>query len=327
MLRNLLLDWSGTLVDDLPPVIGATNFVLEKHGRPTLTREEFRQKFRLPFTEFYEEHLPDIPLPDLEAAFHGRFVEIQDDVTPLPGLYEFLDFCRESGRRLFLLSSMKREHYEVQSAKLGLSHYFEHPYVGVMDKRAKIGEILDAHGLDRAETAFVGDMIHDVETARHGGVMSIAVLTGYDSIEKLTPSKPDVVVASLHELLRLLQYPGDRSLPDAIRIHGLEVQARIGVPDEERARPQKLVLDVVLESDFRGLGDNISRTTDYAAVAEWLRSQCASREVQLLETLAQELTAGLLANFPQISAASVEIRKFILPGTKDVSVRIRRERD
>ena len=25
MLRNLLLDWSGTLVDDLPPVIGATN--------------------------------------------------------------------------------------------------------------------------------------------------------------------------------------------------------------------------------------------------------------------------------------------------------------
>jgi len=158
-------------------------------------------------------------------------------------------------------------------------------------------------------------------------VMSIAVLTGYDSIEKLTPSKPDVVVASLHELLRLLQYPGDRSLPDAIRIHGLEVQARIGVPDEERARPQKLVLDVVLESDFRGLVDDISRTTDYAAVAEWLRSQCASREVRLLETLAQELTAGLLENFPQISATSVEIRKFILPGTKDVSVRIRRERD
>jgi ADP-ribose pyrophosphatase YjhB (NUDIX family) len=49
-------------------------------------------------------------------------------------------------------------------------------------------------------------MIHDVETARHGGVMSIAVLTGYDSIEKLTPSKPDVVVSSLHELRRLLMH-------------------------------------------------------------------------------------------------------------------------
>jgi len=326
MLRNLLLDWSGTLVDDLPPVIGATNFVLEKHGRPTLTREEFRQKFRLPFTEFYEEHLPDIPLPDLEAAFHGRFVEIQDDVTPLPGLYEFLDFCRESGRRLFLLSSMKREHYEVQSAKLGLSRYFEHPYVGVMDKRAKIGEILDTHGLDRDETAFVGDMIHDVETARHGGVMSIAVLTGYDSIEKLTPSKPDVVVASLHELRRLLQSPGEVSLPDAIRINGLEVQARIGVPDEERAQPQKLVLDVVLESDLRGLGDDISRTTDYASVAEWLREECARRKVRLVETLAEELASGILERFPRIDAVMLQIRKFILPATRDISVRIRRTR-
>ena len=326
MLRNLLLDWSGTLVDDLPPVIGATNFVLEKHGRPTLTREEFRQKFRLPFTEFYEEHLPDIPLPELEAAFHGRFVEIQDDVTPLPGLYEFLDFCRESGRRLFLLSSMKREHYEVQSAKLGLSHYFEQPYVGVMDKRAKIADILDNHGLDRAETAFVGDMIHDVETARHGGVMSIAVLTGYDSIEKLTPSKPDVVVASLHELRRLLQYPGAGSAADTIRINGLEVQARVGVPDEERAQPQKLVLDVVLESDFRGLGDDIARTTDYAAVADWLRAECARREVRLVETLAEDLAAGLLEKFIRIDAATLEIRKFILPQTRNVSVRIRRQR-
>ena len=326
MLRNLLLDWSGTLVDDLPPVIGATNFVLEKHGRPPLSREEFRQKFRLPFTEFYEEYLPDIPLHELDAAFHGHFVTIQDDVTPLPGLYEFLDFCRESGRRLFLLSSMKREHYEVQSAKLGLAHYFEHPYVGVLDKRAKIGEILEMHGLDRDETAFVGDMIHDVETARHGGVMSIAVLTGYDSIEKLTPSKPDVVVSSLDALRKLLQDPRQMNAgPDSIRINGLEVQVRIGVPDEERAEPQKLVIDVVMESDFRGMADDIARTTDYAAVAAWLKEECARREWRLLETLAEDLAAGLLSRFPRVRAVTLQIRKFVLPQTRDVSVTLRRE--
>jgi phosphoglycolate phosphatase len=195
-----------------------------------------------------------------------------------------------------------------------------------MDKRAKIGEILATHGLDRGETAFVGDMIHDVETARHGGVMSVAVLTGYDSIEKLTPSKPDVVVASLHELRRLLQSPGNGSAPDVIRINGLEVRTCIGVSDEERAQPQKLLLDVALESDFRGLGDDIARATDYAAAAEWLRSECACREVRLLETLAESLAAGLLERFPRVSAANIEIRKFVLPETRDVSVRIRRER-
>lgn len=328
MLRNLLLDWSGTLVDDLPPVIGATNYVLEKYGRPPLSREEFRREFRLPFTDFYDEHLPDVPLPELDAAFHGRFIEIQDDVTPLPGLYEFLDFCRESGRRLFLLSAMKREHYEVQSGKLGLAEYFEHPYVGVSDKRAKIVEVLETHGLARDETAFVGDMIHDVEAARCGGVMSIAVLTGYDTIEKLTPSRPDVIVTSLDALRRLLQDPRGISGKggDAIRINGLEVQARIGVGDEERAHPQKLVLDVVLETDFRGLRDEIGRATDYAEVAAWLTAQCGRREVRLLETLAEELAAGILAEFSRVASAVVEIRKFVLPETESVSVRVRRGR-
>lgn len=328
MLRNLLLDWSGTLVDDLPPVIGATNYVLEQFGRSPLTRDEFRRHFRLPFTEFYEEFLPDVPLPDLDALFHRRFVEIQDEVTPLPGLYEFLDFCRASGRRLFLLSSMKQEHFDVQSEKLGLRHYFEHPYAGVIDKRAKIGSILETHGLARGETAFVGDMIHDVETARHGGVMSIAVLTGYDSIEKLTPSKPDVVVSSLDALRRLLQDPRDlaRGAADAIRIHGLEVRTCIGVGDDERSRPQRLVLDVVLETDFRGAQDDIDRATDYATVAAWLTAECARREVRLLETLAEDLVAGLLQGFPRVEAVVLEIRKFVLPDTECVSVRIGRSR-
>jgi phosphoglycolate phosphatase len=325
MLRNLLLDWSGTLVDDLPPVIGATNFVLEKYGRPPLSREEFRRHFRLPFTEFYEEFLPDVPLVELDALFHSRFVEIQDEVAPLPGLYEFLDFCRDSGRRLFLLSSMKQEHFDVQSEKLGLRDYFEHPYAGVIDKRAKIGAVLETHGLERRETAFVGDMIHDIETARHGGVMSIAVLTGYDSLEKLTPARPDVVVSSLDALRRLLQDPWHTG-GDRIRINALRVLARIGVPDEERAAPQKLSIDVIMESDFRGLDDDLARTTDYAAVAAWLKAECARREVKLLETLAEDLAAGLLEGFPQIRAVDLEVRKFVLPDTRDVSVRVRRAR-
>jgi dihydroneopterin aldolase len=168
-------------------------------------------------------------------------------------------------------------------------------------------------------------MIHDIETARHGGVMSIAVLTGYDSLEKLTPARPDVVVSSLDALRRLLQDPWHTG-GDRIRINALRVLARIGVPDEERAAPQKLSIDVVMESDFRGLDDDLARTTDYAAVAAWLKAECARREVKLLETLAEELAAGLLEGFPQIRAVDLEVRKFVLPDTRDVSVRVRRAR-
>lgn len=204
MIRNLLLDWSGTLVDDLGPVLKATNAIFRDFERKELTLDEFRRHFRLPFTEFYAEFLPEATLEGLESLYERFFAGLHDEVELLPGARDFLEFCRRSGRRIFLLSTIKASHYDVQAARLGVKDSFEHAYVEVMDKREKIREILATHSLDPAETAFVGDMVHDIETAHHGGVTSIAVLTGFDPLEKLATAKPDVVIRELSALQRLL---------------------------------------------------------------------------------------------------------------------------
>ena len=204
MLRNLLLDWSGTLADDLGPVLKATNAIFRDFGRRELTLEEFRRHFRLPFTEFYAELLPEATLEGLEALYMRFFAGLNDEVELLPGAREFLDFCRRSGRRIFLLSTIKATHFDAQAGRLGVRDVFDHPYVEIMDKREKIREILATHDLDPAETAFVGDMVHDIETARHGGVTSVAVLTGFDPLEKLASAKPDVIVTGLPVLQALL---------------------------------------------------------------------------------------------------------------------------
>lgn len=204
MIRNLLLDWSGTLADDLGPVLKATNLIFREYGRRDLTREEFRTHFRLPFSEFYAELLPEATIEGLEPLYEKFFSGLHDEVELLPGAREFLDFCRRSGRRIFLLSTIKALHFDAQAGRLGVREAFEHPYVGVMDKREKIREILATHDLAPGDTAFVGDMVHDIETARHGGVTSIAVLTGFDSLEKLAPARPDVIVTGLPALQRLL---------------------------------------------------------------------------------------------------------------------------
>jgi 8-oxo-dGTP pyrophosphatase MutT (NUDIX family) len=86
----------------------------------------------------------------------------------------------------------------------GFRHHFEATYSGVLDKREIIHQILETHGLAPAETAFVGDMTHDVETARHGGISSIAVLTGYNHAEILAAVRPDLTVPDLGVLRGLL---------------------------------------------------------------------------------------------------------------------------
>ena len=204
MIRNVIFDWSGTLADDLRPVLQATNSIFREYGRKELSVEEFRIHFRLPFGPFYSQFLPEATAEGLEVLYEKFFAGMQGEIALLPGAVEFLDFCDATGRRKFLLSTIKAAHFETQATRLGVATRFEHPYVQVMDKREKIREILATHSLVPAETMFVGDMVHDIETARHGGVMSVAVLTGFDSLEKLSPAKPDVIVQNLTALQLLM---------------------------------------------------------------------------------------------------------------------------
>ncbi len=209
MIRNILLDWSGTLVDDLPAVWETTNHVFRLAGVRELTLEEFRAEFSLPFPDYYRRVLPThVPVERLETWFHDRFRQVQGSIRELPRARDFLEFCRRTGFRLFLLTTVPEEHFRVQSAANGFDQYFEHLYLGIRDKRQKIGEILATHRLRPDETVFVGDMQHDIDTAHQGGIRSCAVLTGYNGLDQLRASRPDLVVEHLGELRRLLEQSG-----------------------------------------------------------------------------------------------------------------------
>jgi len=205
VIRNIIFDWSGTLVDDLPAVWKATNYVLTQAERQEMTLEQFRAEFCLPFNLFYDRHVPHVKLAQLEEWFHSRFREVQDSVCELPHARDFLEFCRSKRLRTFLLSTVHRDHFAVQSATTGFGQYLERPYLNVWDKRKKIHEILAENKLDPDETLFIGDMQHDIETARHGGIHSCAVLTGYNTLEQLRAAQPDVIVEHLRELRDILE--------------------------------------------------------------------------------------------------------------------------
>jgi len=214
VIRNIIFDWSGTLVDDLPAVLKASNFVLTQAGRPEMSLEQFRAEFSLPFTKFYDRHTPHIPMPQLEEWFHAEFKRAQTSVCELPHAREFLNFCRSKKIRMFLLSTVHADHFAVQCRNNGFDAYLEKPYTDVWDKRQKIHEILEENKLRPDETLFIGDMQHDIETARHGGIHSCAVLTGYNTLDQLRAVQPDVIVEHLGELRRIFELNDLRLKPD-----------------------------------------------------------------------------------------------------------------
>lgn len=113
---------------------------------------------------------------------------------------------------------------------------------------------------------------------------------------------------------------------DRIDLHGLGLVSHIGVPDEERAVPQRLEVDVALwpSSPLAGLKDDVSRTINYYDVAVACRDEALRCERKLIETLAEDLCRLLLQRWP-LALVRVRLQKFILPDTRAVSVTLTRQ--
>ena len=112
-----------------------------------------------------------------------------------------------------------------------------------------------------------------------------------------------------------------------ISIVDLEVFYRVGVPDAERAQPQRLLLTIEMESDFSAAAtsDSIVDTIDYYAVTQKLLKFGESREWKLIEKLAADIAGLILAEFKP-PAVTVEVKKFIIPQARHVAVSLTRAR-
>ena len=321
MFRNILFDWSGTLCDDLSLTLQATNYVISRYGLPELDRAAFRAEFQLPYPAYYSWKTPGVPIEELEE--HYRHILNSPEAVPvtvLPHARAFLDFCKARGIRCFILSSMDSHAFARQSRELGVYDYFEGIHTGILNKEAHIHTLLARHGLRAADTAFIGDMQHDMKAAHAAGVCAIGVLTGYNNAAQLHEAEPDLVVPHLGMLQQLMQRSAPFPPPgNTTTLHSLSFECRLGVPEEERATPQPVRADVSLVPPvpFSEMNDDITRSIDYDALSRDLIALAQAEPTRLLETLARKLADACVAH--GALSATVVLHKYALPATASVS--------
>jgi len=114
-------------------------------------------------------------------------------------------------------------------------------------------------------------------------------------------------------------------LSDEIHIEQLEISTRIGVPEKERAAPQRLTVSISFWPyyDRRDMADEIDNTVNYSIVAEEAKNFVLNLSTNLIETLADRLAMHLLKTF-RIQKVTVELRKFPLEDAQHVSVTVTR---
>ena len=108
-----------------------------------------------------------------------------------------------------------------------------------------------------------------------------------------------------------------------ITIADLEVQYHVGVTDEERAKPQRLLITVDFSFDFStaAISDRLERTINYYEVAQELLKFGEDRSWKLIEKLVTNIAETMMVKYrPQ--AVTVEVKKFSIPQARHVSVSV-----
>lgn len=106
-----------------------------------------------------------------------------------------------------------------------------------------------------------------------------------------------------------------------ISIVDLEVFYHVGLSDEERAKPQRLLITVDMRHDLASAAqtDRIDRTIDYFEVCQELLKFGEGRSWKLIEKVASNIAELILHRFKPREVA-IEVKKFIIPQARYVSV-------
>src|SRR5262245_823937 len=209
MMRTIVFDLDGTLVDTAPDLISALNLVLSREGLPPVGYDHARRMMGGGSRRMIERALiaegHSVPGAELDRIFRG-FIDhygahIADRSRPFPRLESMLKRLTAEGLRLAVCTN-KLERLAVRLLDaLKLSSYFaaicgQDTFGMQKPDPQMLRLIIRRTGGELHRAVMVGDSRTDVRTARAANVPVIAVDFGYSEVPVAT-LHPDRVTAHL----------------------------------------------------------------------------------------------------------------------------------
>lgn len=191
MIKQILWDWNGTLLDDLQYGMNVRNRIFPAFQLPTIeTIEEYHAQFTFPIRTYYERAgVTDENFVEVAHAWMNEYVRGFAAVPLHPDACETLERFAKAGLVQTVLSASKRDMLREQIAQFGIQHHFA-DVLGLGDiyagSKEEIGRnYLQNCGISPDETCMIGDTLHDAEVAAAIGARCVLVSRGHQSRETL----------------------------------------------------------------------------------------------------------------------------------------------
>lgn len=92
-----------------------------------------------------------------------------------------------------------------------------------------------------------------------------------------------------------------------IFVHGIRIEAEVGVYPQERGRTQPLVVDVELDVAWAG-ADRLADTVNYETIVAAAQAVADEGHIELVEIFAEHLAGRCLAD-PRVTRARIRVDK------------------
>ncbi len=206
MIKEVIFDLDGTLVDSLDTFIKIGNEMAEKYGYKPISQEKIKELLKLPMRKRIEAlEIPIYKLPKMGIELLNNFNSYAAVVKPVKGVGEVLESLSRGGYGLNIVSS-NSEHNIRAFLEANNMNLFENIQSSrsLFGKHVTIGKLISKLGVEKDEVIYIGDEQRDVEASKKTGIRVISVLWGMDTRELIEDAGPDFIAASPEEIVDII---------------------------------------------------------------------------------------------------------------------------
>ena len=214
MLKAVLFDLDGTVLDTLPDLKACMNEALARFGCPAITLEQTRRYVGNGGLLFAERALPPARRAEAEHFYKDVYCPVHfgcknERTRPFPGEGECMAALHAAGLRLAVVTNKSQEAADRLNETLLRPYAFDAVFgnrdgIPVKPDPTSTRMVLRQLDVRPAEAVFVGDGETDVQTAKNAGMRCVSVLWGFRSRAQLEQAGAERFAESYAQLQEIL---------------------------------------------------------------------------------------------------------------------------
>lgn len=210
MIKNILFDLDGTLLDSNRLINESNMYALNKYGDYQYTEEEVKKFNGVSLIDAYRELYPD-KAEAIQVAYREYNDKHHDEMVSLfPNVTEVLQQLKEQGITMGIVSMKRRARVEHGLKLFNLLDLFDVVIGGDDCIKHKphpepLEQAMEKINADYSNTLMVGDNWQDIEAANNANIPSVFVSWSQKNLADIQPYKPHYVIDKMEELLEIVE--------------------------------------------------------------------------------------------------------------------------